>query len=118
MSYDGWIIQSLPNSDQAYQLDEIGNYTSNVSRMWRWCLSAVMESPTRLSDTEGWTCEKAAPILEKAVDLMKAERSRLETWNPQNGWGDYEGALAYLERTAELARKYAYIPDARLSWWV
>lgn len=118
MSYAGWIKLPLPGQDKSHVLTELGDYTSNVSPMWRWCLSVVTESPLQLSDTQDWTCEQAAPVLEKAVAVMEAERPRLEAMNPENGWGDYDGALKYLRNVAEAARSFAGLPGAYLDWWV
>jgi len=118
MSYDGWIELPIPGQDEAHTLAEIGNYTSNVSPMWRWCMSLVTEQPMRLSDTDGWTCDRVAPVLAKAVAVMEAERHRLEEMSPANGWGDYDGALRYLRTTAELAEKFASVPGSYIRWWV
>lgn len=118
MSYDGWIEVAVPDRDEPLVCANFGNYTSNVSRMWGWALSLVCETPMRLADTEGWSCEKAAPILAKAVAVMEAERPRMEAWNPENGWGDFNGALEYLRNAAELSHQFAPPPTARLRWWV
>lgn len=118
MSYDGWIEMPDPDGGDPVTLHEIGNYTSNVSRMWEWCLSVVTESPLRLSETDGWTCEEAAPVLAKAAAVMAENRSRLSEWNPANGWGNYDGALGYLHRTSEAARLYRAVPGSYIRWWV
>lgn len=118
MSHDGWISLPIPGSDDEHTLADLGDYTSNIAPMWAYALSLVCESPMRLSDTEGWTCEKAAPILAKAVAVMEAEPDRMRQWEPANGWGDYEGALKYLRTVAESAGRFAPLPGACLRWWV
>lgn len=118
MSYDGWIVLPDPDGGEDVELAEFGNYTSNVSRMWGWCVSLVTEQPMRLSDTDGWPVDRAAPVFAKAAAVMEAERPRLEEWNPGNGWGDYDGALTYLRNVAATCAVYRNVPGAVVRWWV
>lgn len=120
MSYDGWIVLQLADDD-AHELAELGNYTSNVSGMWAHALTEAMPPgtpPLRLSDTEGWTCAAAAPILARAVEVMERDEAALRAFEPANGWGDYEGALKYLGRVARQCQRFAGVAGASLHWWV
>jgi len=75
-----------------YCVDDIGNYTSNVAGMWTEALGY------RLADLNDKTAEDYAEDLKRAVIAMEADPVKYELMEPANGWGDYEGALAYLRR--------------------
>lgn len=133
MSYDGYIVlrvqpegyqpdgdawELLPSQLEETCLAEVGNYTSNVSGMWARALEATAgdAAPRRardeavsLSATDGWTCERAAPVLIAAAGWMRGHRAELVDLNPENGWGNYDGALDYLERAAALCRQLATV---------
>jgi hypothetical protein len=117
MSYDGWIMLRV-SEDDVHELEEIGNYTSNVSPMWTLALTEAVGERTRLSDTEGWSCERAAPVLARAVAVMGRDWEALRALEPSNGWGDYEGALKYLGRASTLCERFAQVEGTYLHWWV
>jgi hypothetical protein len=94
MSYDIWLEIDTGGPEPA-TVCEVGNYTSNVSRMW---FDALGRS---LGDYEGAPCSEAAGPIRSGVDRMKADPAHYEAMNPENGWGDYEGAVKYLERLYE-----------------
>lgn len=75
-----------------------GNYTSNVSPMWRECLSAVMGTgeSVGLGDLADKKCGDILPHLTAAVEWGVKHIDRLREMNPKNGWGDAEGAVTYL----------------------
>lgn len=111
-----------------------GNYTSNVSGMWRKCLTGALDShpdarawigdddrlsierygPTFngaggtvierevatdalcLRDLAGKRAEDLVPLLTAAVAWGIEHLDELRADNPDNGWGDAEGAITYL----------------------
>lgn len=73
-------------------LADIGNYTSNVSRMWHEALGH------RLADLDGRRAWNVTTDLQRAVLDMEMHPSVYRAMNPPNGWGDYDGALDYLRR--------------------
>lgn len=104
------------------------NYTSNCSWMWTESL-ALPEQPwldsdgrqrigKRLVDGE-WTevpltnrglrllheapCTEAAGVLWAGVERMRARADDYRKREPDNGWGDYDGALAFLTAIAQAA---------------
>jgi hypothetical protein len=81
-------------TDQGYA--RCGNYTSNVSGMWRKCLSAVTGDDTGLADLAGRKGADIAQILADAVEWGVEHLDELREMNPKNGWGNAEGALTYL----------------------
>jgi hypothetical protein len=116
----------------AGQVAEIGwrNYTSNVSGMWAKAL-ALPEKPEFNDDgsprmcrrydrtADSWTDEQssnwglgllhespaseAAGVLAEAVERMAASPDDYTPMEPDNGWGDYAGALDFLRWVAEMA---------------
>lgn len=79
-----------------------GNYTSNVSDMWRECLSAAHRelggaSPAiRLSECDRMRCDRRIELLSRAVAWGIEHIDELREMNPGNGWGNAEGAITYL----------------------
>jgi hypothetical protein len=69
---------------------DIGNYTVNVARMWTEALGHS------LGDLKDQPAGASLPALRLAVDQMLARPDYYRAMEPSNGWGDYEGALAYL----------------------
>ena len=104
MSYDVSLVIDTGGPEPAEVL-EVGNYTSNVVRMWQWALGV------RLVDYDGVPCERAIAPLKDGVRRMEADPDfyRPLTRNPD--WGDYEGALDFLKRIVEACEAH---PKCRL----
>ena len=87
------------------------NYTSNVSGMWSEAIGIE-----RLADLIRDNPKPAdlLPYIERGIEAMKAHPDKYRAMNPSNGWGDYDGALAYLEWLAQGCRDY---PGAEVSVW-
>lgn len=102
MSYDVYLmIDTGAPEDEWPTAIEIGNYTSNVSGMWRKALGGIS-----LREFHHVNAAEAAPKLAAAVTEMEADPDAYREMEPSNGWGDYEGALAYLRRLAEACAKH------------
>ena len=71
--------------------DEDFNYTYNVSPMW---YAAYPDEGIRTH--YGLTGAEAIPVLRKLRDYMEDNRTDLILMNPANGWGDYDGALRFV----------------------
>jgi len=52
------------------------------------------------------------PYLEKGMEALKSDPERFKEFNPENGWGRYEGLLCFAENTLVTCMGY---PDARVS---
>lgn len=113
MSYDGWLVIDTGGPEMA-EVVELGNYTSNVAPMWRKALSAAGED-IRLSDTGGRISAEVLPLLQSAVAHMREHPDEYRPLDPENGWGDYEGALTYLAKVADECERN---PRTSLQWWV
>jgi len=46
----------------------------------------------------GKSAKDCLPLLENSILKMKNNPKHYENMNPENGWGDYKGALKVLER--------------------
>ena len=69
------------------------NYTYNVSGMW---YAAMPE--TGIRSHYGMTGKDALVPLRHIRDYMEANRDDLIKMNPGNGWGSYDGALAFVNK--------------------
>ena len=69
------------------------NYTGNVCPMWE--MADVYEA---LYDSDKVEASAIIPILEDGIQDMLAYATDYRKLNPPNGWGDYEGALKFLQR--------------------
>jgi hypothetical protein len=108
VSYDVDLTIDTGGPDYASVFD-VGNYTSDVAPMWDLALGRP------LYELHNWNAEDVVPDLDRAIAAMRAAPAVYEALNPSNGWGDYEGALAYLERLREgcVAHPKTYIRVSR-----
>lgn len=68
------------------------NITHNLSPMWR--KAGVYEA---LYNSEGKKAGELYVTLEKGLHHMTYHAEEYRALNPSNGWGNYEGALAFLK---------------------
>jgi hypothetical protein len=80
------------------------NYTSNAWRMYA-------EAGIRLPELDGLWCGDLVWRLADAVKQMETDPGRFQPLEPENGWGDYEGALNYLRSILDVCEAH---PQARL----
>jgi hypothetical protein len=52
------------------------------------------------------------PFLEKGLETLKSDPERFKEFNPENGWGSYEGLLVFAVDTLAACKEH---PDARVS---
>lgn len=71
---------------------DVGNYTYNVCAMYSLAIGSG------LNELNGLLASDLIERLEKGVSDMWANPAKYKALNPANGWGDYEGALEYLEK--------------------
>lgn len=68
------------------------NITHNVIPMWR--LAGVVDA---LYESHGTLAGEHLDVLQAGVLRMKTDPAAYRGLNPANGWGNYEGALRFLE---------------------
>ncbi|MGW5711622.1 hypothetical protein ACWF8U_20480 [Streptomyces olivaceus] len=101
MSYDVSLWTTVDTGDPdalTVCVADVGNYTSNVSRMWTDALGHPLGE---LHDRTAGDCIEA---LKDAVTALEAEPARFTELEPANGWGTYEGALDYLRCLRDACR--------------
>lgn len=88
MSADYWL--ETPNCHGEHSW----NVTYNLGKMLR---AAGFPEWRALADTPA---VEAGGMLRKVADTLKADPDRFREFNPPNGWGDFEGAVEFLESFA------------------
>lgn len=97
MSYDFSMEAPLgPDGSMVSVGDFDMNYTYNVSPMFRLALGG-----NGVNDLHGCVGSEAIPRLRAAIADMEDRPSVYRAMNPDNGWGDYEGALGVLKRLCD-----------------
>lgn len=77
------------------------NATHNLTPMWRLagCYDALYES-------HGKPAGEVLPALHNALTDMRTRPETYRPLNPSNGWGDYAGALRFLENVVAACREH------------
>ena len=86
------------------------NITHNLTRM---ADAAGIYEPLWMPDEIGIT--KAGQLiepLERGIALLRSDPDRFKAYNPENGWGSYDGFVPWVERYLDACREY---PDADVS---
>ena len=81
--------------------DDWFNYTYNVSPMW-YAAKPKMGIRTHY----GMTGKQALKPLRDIRNYMEEHQAKLEKLNPKNGWGDFEGALGFVNKLIRASLKY------------
>lgn len=71
------------------------NYTYNVSPMF-YDIDTFGKEGIRILD--GMRCRDARPLISKSWQAMMENPKKYKAMNPENGWGNYDGALKLLEK--------------------
>jgi len=87
MSYDINLVNNY--EEEIYD----HNYTYNVASMFRDAIGG-----DGLYELYGKSAKDCLPLLKNSINKMKNDPKHYEDMNPENGWGDYNGALKVLER--------------------
>lgn len=95
MSYWVSLVRNLDG--QEYEVFEVGNYTSNVSEMWRRALEAASHDGGLASLSGKVADTDMLATLYAARNHMRNVPQEYRELEPAS-WGTYEGALEYLEK--------------------
>lgn len=102
MSYWVSLVRNL--GGQEYEVAEVGDYTSNVSGMWRRALEYAGHCDG-LQGLDGKVADADLVIvLTDAVRHMRTCSNEFIAMEPANGWGSADGALKYLETLLLMCR--------------
>jgi hypothetical protein len=69
------------------------NYTYNVAPMWYDCYEK-----NGIREFYDMTGRDSLPVLRKLRNHMEDNADRLREMNPENGWGSFDGALAFVNK--------------------
>ena len=89
------------------------NYTSNISKMYYLAYERIFENLKPLFEKAGFSINDfkeainsgerviSIPTLQFMITDMKAYPEIYRPLNPKNGWGNYEGAIQFLEEALD-----------------
>jgi hypothetical protein len=86
MSYDVYLAKNEKKEEF------IANYTYNVSPMYYDALGFS------INDLDGMNAKEARLLIINALVRMTEEPDKYKAMNPDNGWGNYEGAMNFLSK--------------------
>jgi hypothetical protein len=92
MSYDFSMTIDTGGTEPATIVDGI-NYTYNVWSMYKLAFKPLEGGVKSL---DGKTGKRCIIHLRRAIQSMEDNRKIYEALNPENGWGNYKGALEVL----------------------
>lgn len=89
-----------------------GNITHNLGRMAQEAglYNCLWRPDENAIERAGQLCEP----LRQGLERLKADPERYKTLNPENGYGTYEGLLAFAENYLKACRQW---PDAAVGVW-
>ena len=70
------------------------NITHNLGKMAGE--AGVYEALWRPDEHEYETAKQIIPILKAGLALLQGDQARFEAFNPENGWGDYDGLVEFV----------------------
>lgn len=98
------------------------NYTSNVAPiMYYTAWDEVKESLKDVNDCDDWKCaiqeeqDQALPALKAIISELQAHPEKYKKMNPGNDWGNYEGAIEFLDNARRVMENYSRA-RIRLDW--
>ena len=76
-----------------------GNITHNLSKMASEAgIYDALWHPERLAGERSYPRgHNVLPVLKKWLEWLKNNQELARTFNPENGWGDYEGLVGFVE---------------------
>lgn len=104
--FDGAEIQP-----QEYESNEVydNNITHNLTEM---ASKADLYTALWRPDEQGWTKAKdITGILERGLKRLKKDPTGFKKYNPDNGWGSYDGLVNFTESYLQACKDY---PEAEI----
>lgn len=89
------------------------NYTSNVGKMYSHAFEQIKELAEPYLKKAWYTCddfkdalnserEVSLPVIKLMLMELKAHAELYKTYNPENKWGNYEGAVQFLQKACDV----------------
>lgn len=101
MSYDTYVHGPCCETCNHSVSVDVGNYTYNVGPMFFKALSFAAKKEMGFCDLDDMSVKKGPPILKRALKHMQSNPDEYRPLNPENGWGNYPGAMQYLKSLIE-----------------
>lgn len=101
--------EKFPNKEPVIAKDDSdnvfhANITHNLSRMAKAAnLENALWQPEQI---EIVTAYQLIEPLTAGLMLLKSDPECFKTYNPSNGWGTYEGLIAFIEEYLEACKRY------------
>ena len=98
-------------AEQDYEIDEVysDNITHNLGKM---ADKAGVYYALWRPDEKGWThAKQLISPLEAGLEALKAKPDEFKKLSPDNGWGNYEGLVEFVENYLTACKEY---PDAEI----
>jgi len=86
------------------------NITHNLGKMA--AEAGIYEALWRPEEINVTTAAQLIPLLETGLETLRANPIDYEEFNPENGWGDYDGLVAFVRRYLKACKEN---PDATIS---
>ncbi len=86
------------------------NITHNLGKMA--AEAGIYEALWRPEEINVATAEQLVPLLEAGLETLRADPERFKKFNPENGWGDYEGLVNFVEAYLQACKEN---PDAEVN---
>ena len=99
MSYDVYMY-AVDGRGDTHRCSESFNYTSNCAEMWKRALGG-----SGLRGLENMQGRDASILLTKAICHMASRPEVYKAMEPENGWGDYHGAMNFLVRILQICKE-------------
>jgi len=80
------------------QKSEVNVYRDNITHnLGKMAVQAGVYEALWRPDEHGYeTAEQIIPILKAGLDLLRSDKKRFKMFNPENGWGDYDGLVEFV----------------------
>lgn len=89
-----------------------GNITHNLGNMAD--AAGIYEALWHPERIDIKTASQLIDPLKAGLDLLKSDPEKYKKLNPENGWGNYEGLVDFVERYLAACLEY---PDAEIETW-
>jgi len=88
------------------------NITHNLNKMAQE--AGIYEHLWRPDEIDITNAGQLIGPLREGLALLKSDPNRFEAFNPENGWGTYEGLVSFVEKYLAACEEN---PDADVSVW-
>jgi hypothetical protein len=106
MSLDVFLIEVKPT--RIYT----SNITHNLGEMAEQC--GLYEALWRPEELSAKYARDLIDPIQKGLELLRSDPERFKTFNPENGWGDYDGLVKFAEN---YLRACTENPNAEVETW-